>query len=290
MTSADQPHPRERFLFLGAGLLLLLAMLLGIAREQRWGSRYVSINMRASDVSGLNPGQEVRIAGFTVGEVGRMQLESNAMVTVQLKVDQSKANLIGPRSKARLDQEGLIGEPFVSISADPQPQADPQALDGKTISYQQPLDIADALEDLAETQQELQATLRNTTALTATDGNINTTLADLRNTLSLTNSLATSLEQEAEATAPVVRNSMNNVSREVRAVSNDAQELSQNAQALLQDSRPLINSTLKEVRELARTSRQLLNSVLGVLGPWLEPADGRNNVTPPAADSNAQYP
>jgi len=154
MTSADQPHPRERFLFLGAGLLLLLAMLLGIAREQRWGSRYVSINMRASDVSGLNPGQEVRIAGFTVGEVGRMQLESNAMVTVQLKVDQSKANLIGPRSKARLDQEGLIGEPFVSISADPQPQADPQVLDGKTISYQQPLDIADALEDLAETQQE----------------------------------------------------------------------------------------------------------------------------------------
>jgi hypothetical protein len=52
------------------------------------------------------------------------------------------------------------------------------------------------------------------------------------------------------------KRSRNNVSREVRAVSNDAQELSQNAQALLQDSRPLINSTLKEVRELARTSRR----------------------------------
>lgn len=51
MTSADQPHRRERFLFLGAGLLLLLAMLFGIAREQRWGTRYVSINMRASDVA-----------------------------------------------------------------------------------------------------------------------------------------------------------------------------------------------------------------------------------------------
>jgi phospholipid/cholesterol/gamma-HCH transport system substrate-binding protein len=289
MNSIEPSHPRERWLFLGSGALLLVAVLFGLAREQRWGTRFVNVYLLASDISGLHSGEEVRISGFPVGQVGGLELKPDARVRVQLRIEQSKARLIGPNSSARLAQEGLVGDRFIDISPDPQRVGDAQALDGKTIAYAEPLNLADALEDLAVTQQQLQATLRNTTSLTAKNGDINTTLADLRNTLKNTNTLTATIEREAAETAPVVRRSLDNVSAEISQVSQEARVAEKEAQLLLQESRPLITSTLQDVRELAQTSRRLLNSLLGVLGPWLEPADGRNSATP-ATDSNAQHP
>ncbi len=291
MHSIEPSHPRERWLFLGSGALLLVAVLFGLAREQRWGTRFVNVYLLASDISGLHSGEEVRISGFPVGQVGGLELKPDARVRVQLRIEQSKARLIGPNSSARLAQEGLVGDRFIDISPDPQrvDDAHAQALDGKTIAYAEPLNLADALEDLAVTQQQLQATLRNTTSLTAKNGDINTTLADLRNTLKNTNTLTATLEREAAETAPVVRRSLDNVSAEISQVSREARVAEKEAQLLLQESRPLITSTLQDVRELAQTSRRLLNSLLGVLGPLLEPADGRNSATP-ATDSNAQHP
>jgi len=144
------------------------------------------------------------------------------------------------------------------------------------------LNLSDALEDLATTQQQLQATLQNTTNLTAKNGDINTTLTDLRKTLQNTNTLTATIEREAAATAPVVRDSLQGVSRNVSEVSADTRAAEREAQQLLKDSRPLITSTLQEVRELAQTSRTLLNSLLGVMGPLLEPANQSSNE--PTAD------
>lgn len=289
MPPIEPHHPRERWLFLGSGALVLVAVLFGLAREQRWGTQFVNLYLVAGNISGLHSGEEVRISGFPVGHVGRLELKPDARVQVQLRIEQSKARLIGPNSKARLAQEGFVGDRFIDISADPQRLADAKALDGKTIAYSEPLNLAAALEDLAETQQQLQATLRNTTALTAENGDINTTLADLRNTLKNTNALTTTIEREAAHTAPVVRRSLDSVSSDINAVSQDARVAEKEAQRLLQESRPLITSTLEDLRALVQTSHQLLNSMLGVFGPLLEPGDGRNNDLP-AADSNAQHP
>ena len=286
MNSIEPSHPRERWLFLGSGALLLVAVLFGLAREQRWGTRFVNVYLLASDISGLHSGEEVRISGFPVGQVGGLELKPDARVRVQLRIEQSKARLIGPNSSARLAQEGLVGDRFIDISPDPQRVGDAQALDGKTIAYAEPLNLADALEDLAVTQQQLQATLRNTTSLTAKNGDINTTLADLRNTLKNTNMLTATIEREAAETAPVVRRSLDNVSAEISQVSQEARVAEKEAQLLLQESRPLITSTLQDVRELAQTSRRLLNSLLGVIGPLLEPADGPSSATPSSTNDN----
>ena len=67
------------------------------------------------------------------------------------------------------------------------------------------------------------------------------------------------------------------MSREVREVSEGTQAAEREAQRLLKDTRPLITGTLQEVRELAQTSRKLLNTLLGVMGPLLEPADPTNS-------------
>lgn len=277
MPPTSATNHRERLVFIASGGLLLLAVLVGFAREQRWGTRLINVYLVADDSSGLNPGEEVRISGVPVGQVGALELKPDARVRVQLRIEQSRARLIGPASTARLDQEGIMGDRFVAISPDPQPAADGQTLNGKTIGYEEPQDLSDALEDLAKTQQKLQATLQNTEDLTAKNGSLSITLADLRQTLQSTQTLSTTINQEAEATAPVLRDSLNTVSREVSAVSEGTQAAEREAQQLLKDTRPLITGTLQEVRELAQTSRKLLNTLLGVMGPLLEPADQSNN-------------
>ena len=285
MSHPEPTHPRERLLFLGSGVLLLLMVVVGLAREQRWGAHFIHVYLEANNTNGLHSGEEVRISGVPVGQVGGLKLMPDAKVRVQLKVEHSKAQLIGPASTARLGQEGLVGERFIEISADPQATA--QTIDGTTIPFRSPISLESTLEELSRTQRALQATLNNTTTLTGKDGAINTTLADLRKTLQSTQTLSTTINQEAEATAPVLRDSLNTVSREVREVSEGTQAAEREAQQLLKDTRPLITGTLQEVRELAQTSRRLLNTLLGVMGPLLEPADPTNSEPADAMGQNS---
>ena len=285
MNHPEPTHPRERLLFLGSGVLLLLMVVVGLAREQRWGTHFIHVYLEANNTNGLHSGEEVRISGVPVGQVGGLKLMPDAKVRVQLKVEHSKAQLIGPASTARLGQEGLVGERFIEISADPQATA--QTIDGTTIPFRSPISLESTLEELSRTQRALQATLNNTTTLTGKDGAINTTLADLRKTLQSTQTLSTTINQEAEATAPVLRDSLNTVSREVREVSEGTQAAEREAQQLLKDTRPLITGTLQEVRELAQTSRRLLNTLLGVMGPLLEPADPTNSEPADAMGQNS---
>lgn len=285
MNHPEPTHPRERLLFLGSGVLLLLMVVVGLAREQRWGAHFIHVYLEANNTNGLHSGEEVRISGVPVGQVGGLKLMPDAKVRVQLKVEHSKAQLIGPASTARLGQEGLVGERFIEISADPQATA--QTIDGTTIPFRSPISLESTLEELSRTQRALQATLNNTTTLTGKDGAINTTLADLRKTLQSTQTLSTTINQEAEATAPVLRDSLNTVSREVREVSEGTQAAEREAQQLLKDTRPLITGTLQEVRELAQTSRRLLNTLLGVMGPLLEPADPTNSEPADAMGQNS---
>ena len=177
MNHPEPTHPRERLLFLGSGVLLLLMVVVGLAREQRWGTHFIHVYLEANNTNGLHSGEEVRISGVPVGQVRGLKLMPDAKVRVQLKVEHSKAQLIGPASTARLGQEGLVGERFIEISADPQATA--QTIDGTTIPFRSPISLESTLEELSRTQRALQATLNNTTTLTGEDGAINTTLTDL---------------------------------------------------------------------------------------------------------------
>ena len=91
----------------------------GLAREQGWGTRFTTYHLLIDDVSGLSSGQEIRLSGLPIGQVGSLTLQNDASVRVELNIDQSKAALVGERSRASLGQVGLIGDSYVSISPDP---------------------------------------------------------------------------------------------------------------------------------------------------------------------------
>ena len=109
MSSSD-PLPRERpsALFLLSGLLLGIALLLGMAREQHWGQKRFGLMIRSHDASGLRSGMEVRIAGLPVGRVTGLELGADAMAAVEIQVEERYRHLVGPRSRAYRGQDGLL--------------------------------------------------------------------------------------------------------------------------------------------------------------------------------------
>ena len=270
LSPKTQGQQRDRLLFLGSGLLLVIAVLMGFAKAQRWGTRYIDVYIHSSDVNGLTNGEDIRIAGIVAGQVGTMRLNDQGEVKVTLKIEANKSHLIGPSSKASLAKEGLIGEPYLVITADPRPREQAEEIEGLKISYEEPININELVKKLASSQQLLNVTLRNTTALTAADGSISTAFNSTRR-------LAQLLEKEVTTTSPVVRESMTSVAKDVHAVSNSTQAVEQDARSLIEETQPLVVETLKDADRLTRSSQELIDILRNLFGPWLEPADGHDN-------------
>jgi phospholipid/cholesterol/gamma-HCH transport system substrate-binding protein len=259
-SSAPRDGRRERWLFLGSGLVLVLAVLLGLAREQRWGQPMVTFQLTSPDASGLRAGQQVRISGMPVGQLRSLQLLPDARVAVRVAVEKRYADLIGPASVARQGQEGLVGDHVLEISPDPQPAGRGHNLSGHRLRYEQPLALAPLLQQLVQTQKELQTTLRNTTKLTAND--LPLTLREARLSLGGIHSLTASLQRESAATAPDLRATLRQLSR----TGSNAEQTSSQAQQLLRTSQPALIRTLEDIQTLTRSSQRLLQNLMGLTG------------------------
>ena len=277
ITPKQQGHRRDRMLFLGSGIFLLAAIIVSFAKAQHWGTSYIELYTTANDVNNLTSGEDIRIAGIPIGKVGRLHLNNQGKVKVQLKIESRHAHLIGANSKVRLAQEGLIGDPYLTISADPRPRKNGIAINGSTISYVEPISVDSLLTQLSESQQELHTTLLNTSALTAKDGSITTALEASKQ-------LATALSKEVNSTAPVVRESISSVASDIHAVSKSTESVENRVESLITTTQPLMVDTIKDTDHLIRSSQQMINLLHELIGPWLEPADGVN----PNAQSSKQ--
>ena len=272
---------RAPLLFVGSGLLLTAALLVGLSREQGWGQRHLNLALLINNATGMRVGQDVRISGLPVGQVRSVILRPDARVQVQLQVAERYASLIGPRSVASQGQEGFVGDHFLELSADPQPPGNALArhrMQGQTLPYQQPTPIASIMQDLAKTQANLQATLQNTSKLTARD--LPQTLRDMRRSLGEVNGLSQALRQETVATAPQLRQTLRSVEKETAATApqlrQTLRQISQTgssttataaqAERLLRESRPLVVRTLTELQQVSTTSRQLMQRLSSFLG------------------------
>lgn len=248
-------------LFLGSGLVLVVALLMGVSREQHWGERFLTLKLVASNAEGLKAGQEVRISGLQVGQVKDLQLQPNATVNVELQVSERYASLVGPKTVASQGQVGFVGDHYLVLSADPREQKSDLALhqmQGKTIPYQQPAAISSLMQELNTTQKALQATLRNTTKLSGKD--VPDTLRDVRKALGSVEALSAVVQQETAATAPTLRQTLTQIS----ATGASAEVTSNRANEVLTETKPILLNTLKELQELSSISRKLIQMLAGL--------------------------
>lgn len=276
--ATDATAGKERWLFLGSGLVLVAALLVALAREHHWGEPMVPLQLTSRHAGGLRPGQEVRISGLPVGQVTSLQLEPDASVLVRLQVAKRYAALIGPKSAASQSQEGIVGDHFLEISPDPQPGGKGTDLRGRSIRYEQPVALSTLMQQLLRTQRDLQATLRNTRQLTARD--LPDTLREARRSLSGVSRLTATLQQESVATGPELRASLRDSRRSLGGVNQLTRTLQQETAATAPDLRASLQQlsrtgasaeqTSNEVQQLLRETRRLLRLLSGLFGAGAE--------------------
>jgi ABC-type transporter Mla subunit MlaD len=102
-----------------SSLLLLGGVFLGMAWIQRSPVSPGAVQFRTTDANGLREGMEVRLSGFRIGQVDRIQLEPDAGVRVWLRIEPSYRQFIGPRSRINMVQDTLIGTGNLAVSPDP---------------------------------------------------------------------------------------------------------------------------------------------------------------------------
>ena len=125
-------------------------------------------------------------------------------------MDPSYASFIGPSSILRIDQEGLIGDSFISITPDlakVKPKKVNRASDSTLeLPLEPALDTRELLIGLAQTRMRLDATIANAGKVFASD--VPMTLSSMRQGAGSFADLAKALQKEAEDTAPEVRETL----------------------------------------------------------------------------------
>ncbi|MEB3318788.1 MAG: MlaD family protein [Cyanobacteriota bacterium] len=293
--SPEPSEPRERWLFLLAGGLLSLALLVAIGRERRWGEPHFTVAVLAPRADGLQAGMEVRLSGLPIGRVESLELRPDARVAVTLQINDRYRHLVGPRSRAQSGQVGLVGQTFLNLTPDPSPGGEGSKRPLPPLAYDPPPDLNQLIADLARSRQQLDQTL--TLATTLLNRQVPTSLGSLeRSTTKLSSSMvdlssmAKTLSTETRRTVPSVRQLTGSLQRQsgqlapalrrtlakadqtlTRAdqTAASATQTSQEATALLRQARPALIPTLDNMREITGAANRLVRflSVFGLLEP-----------------------
>ena len=263
---------------LGAAALLCL-LLIGMAREQVWMLFSKPVEFLTKDANGLSPGLPVRLSGFPIGRVDKVELRRDAMVRVTLSIQPAYRSMLGPRSRVRLDQEGLVGMSYLDVTADPAESATPEA--SLVVQYDSPVDVKDLIVALAESRIPLNRLLNRTAAIAETS--LPKTLEGVDQTILAAGELSRSLRRQSELTAGQARQTL----LTYQALGRDGRQSLDASSADLDALLPLLRDTLTDVRSTAQTSRNLMERLSG---SWVMPLLEGSGPPAPSDRSTSSHP
>jgi phospholipid/cholesterol/gamma-HCH transport system substrate-binding protein len=261
---------------LAGGVVLLATYFTSMGTSRNWWRPSVGLQFRTYSAAGLKPGMAVKISGFAVGRVRRLQLNPDGQVLVDLDLGESYRAMVGRRSRASLAQDSLLGTPYVAISPDPAAVGGAGIGSGEAIVYDPSPDPKSLLIELAETRIPLQKALGASARLAGR--RIPATLNELDRTLVASRQLATSLRREAGSTAA-----------QLRSTTDTVQQVLSDSAGTGERTLPLLLQTLQELNAMATNTNTLVRRIQQ---SWLfdlvsPPADQPAPAAPPAAQSPA---
>ena len=104
-------------IFVTIGLVLLLAAVYFIGKQQKIFGDYFSLNSIFTNVSGLQHGSNVRFAGIVVGKVDYIEIIGDSSVNVTMSIERDVQKFIKKDSRASIGSEGLMGSRVLNISS-----------------------------------------------------------------------------------------------------------------------------------------------------------------------------
>ena len=190
---------RPALWFLLAALLLLVALLAGVAWKQGAFAKTTQLFFFAKTGYGMSKGMAVKFRGFRIGTVEEVSLEPSGSVKVRLSIDSSYTHFVPQDSKAHLAKEGMIGASVIEIEAGAS-GARPVANNG-VLAFARLRDYSDIVEELAEQIQPILEDVKKLTAFA------NDPEGDLRQTIKNVNKAAAALLETRLEISRLLQNS-----------------------------------------------------------------------------------
>ncbi|MCF8207900.1 MAG: MlaD family protein [Rhodoferax sp.] len=283
-------------LFVAGGLLLLVAMVFGMALRQGWFDKTLTLHFESQSAEDLRKGMAVRLAGIAVGKVSRVELEDNARVLVSMQIQAEFQRFLRADAIAQLAHEGMFGDSYISITFDQERQVDTKKVlsDGARIPYLPGTNFGELLTQLRENvfpllvQMQLFVTQLNAPqgALQSTLGESRTLLRELRGTRAqlektlagvnqvtaeqvpktlgqLDNTLKSyaELAQRTDAQLAAMGKTLDITLATYQTTSTEATQATRDMQTLIGETRPLLQQVLKNLDLLLRKSNQTVGNM-----------------------------
>jgi phospholipid/cholesterol/gamma-HCH transport system substrate-binding protein len=235
---------------ISVGILVLLggaAVVVGIflvGKEEGLFRESFRVSSYFNTIEGLRTGASVRLSGVDVGIVDKIVISpQNNKVRIDLKLRQNIKSFIKKDSYAAIEQEGLVGSKFVSLSVGSAPSE--AAGDGDILLSKEPFRLSAIIDDaqgmIANTRAATAEFTKILAAVNAGHGTLGKLITDEDVYKALKRATAqadTSLRKTAEEFA--------NIPKFISGVSENLYGVTKNVEKLLLD----VDSTVVNVRDI----------------------------------------
>lgn len=144
--------PRFRGLNLKVVIFAVLAVIAGIALlamlavKQGLFASYTELRVEVPSGADLRPGMAVKLSGFKIGDVKSVRLNDHARVDLLIRIEDQYMWWIKADSVVSNAREGLIGDPYLTVTAG-SPDLDPLRA-GESMTYAPTPALADIAQDV----------------------------------------------------------------------------------------------------------------------------------------------
>ncbi len=103
-------------IFVSVGVALFIYGIYRVGSRRQLFNRSFRLSCIFKDANGLQPGNNVRFAGITVGTVENIQIVNDTSVKIDALIDEATKKFIKKNSLANIGSEGLMGNKILIIS------------------------------------------------------------------------------------------------------------------------------------------------------------------------------
>jgi phospholipid/cholesterol/gamma-HCH transport system substrate-binding protein len=250
-----------------AALLILLALIVTVAWRQDFFAPTIHLVCRTNTSVGLQENMQVKVSGFRIGKVRRVELEGIDQVTFDLDIFTKYSHMVHRNSVAMLGSEGFIGQGVIVIVASPDPG--PPIASGDELRFRRVDSVVDMAQGLIQRAQVVTDDVHNMlTLFNAPDGlihNLSSATKELDDVLprvllgieTTVQGLQKNLQETTSVTNQLLvylNNPEGDVKQSVRSLKESMADIHQNIPGMLEK----IDGSLRNIEQATATLRDTL--------------------------------
>lgn len=270
-------------IFAAIAVVVSVVVVITQAAKQGFFSSKLTLHVEAPTGVDLRPGMAVKLSGFQVGTVSSVDLNENARVNLQMRIEEQYMKWIKEDSLVSIAREGLIGDSYLMISSG-SPNL-PSLHEGAVVKFEASPGFADLAQDLRnrilpiidgitvmlnnlnDPKGDFRGTMHEVRIMAAdlheTRRRVDTLLASLDDVAAkeVPRTLAT-VEKELNAITARTDESlakMDQTLASAQAAADEAAKTAKSASDAIDGASPRVNRMLDEASTAVRESRQLID-------------------------------